>query len=273
MICIHGGPGAPGYMAPVAREIAARPGMERLVLEPWQRPSSDKWTLSVELHISDLLTLLREHPGLRGRRPVLLGSSWGAMLALCVAARVSESLAGVILVGCGTFDQASRDEFKRRLAARTDESVQARIAAAEALADPDARLSAKADAMLDAYSYDLISRDTEIAHVDARANRESWDDMLRLQGEGVYPAAFAGVTCPLLMVNGDVDPHPGDWIARGLADVIPAWRDPAAAAAAVVTLARCGHYPWLERHGRMAFYEAVGGLLEGLESSREKFRE
>ncbi len=32
--------------------------------------------------------------------------------------------------------------------------------------------------------------------VDARAQRETWADMIRLQAEGIYPAAFASIKSP-----------------------------------------------------------------------------
>ena len=39
---------------------------------------------------------------------------------------------------------------------------------------------------------------------------ESWNDMVRLQDAGVYPAEFAHITCRALMLHVSYDPHPGD---------------------------------------------------------------
>ena len=41
--------------------------------------------------------------------------------------------------------------------------------------------------------------------VDEAANRETWDDALRLQAEGVEPARFAAVTCSARMFHGACD--------------------------------------------------------------------
>ncbi len=71
---IHGGPGAGGEMAPVARELASVGG----VLEPLQT------AVSLEGQVQELQSIVTDH----GRSPVtLIGYSWGAWLAFIVAAR------------------------------------------------------------------------------------------------------------------------------------------------------------------------------------------
>ena len=87
----------------------------------------------------------------------------------------------------------------------------------------------------------------------ARGKRESWDDMLRLQDAGEYPAAFARVRCPVLMLHGDADPHPGRMIHASLA--------PHVARLAYHELARCGHEPWRERWARGEFFRVLGAWL------------
>ena len=53
VVLLHGGPGAAGYLAPVARELA---GSFR-VLEPFQRGSGGA-PLTVARHVQDLLELI-----------------------------------------------------------------------------------------------------------------------------------------------------------------------------------------------------------------------
>jgi pimeloyl-ACP methyl ester carboxylesterase len=71
---IHGGPGAGGEMAPVARRLAAQPG----VLEPIQTAPS------VEGQIEELHETLLRYAALPA---VLIGFSWGAWLSLLTAVR------------------------------------------------------------------------------------------------------------------------------------------------------------------------------------------
>jgi hypothetical protein len=56
--------------------------------------------------------------------------------------------------------------------------------------------------MLPVYACDLLASPHEDDHVDARAYHETWDDMVRQQTEGIYPAAFATIEVPILMVQG-----------------------------------------------------------------------
>jgi pimeloyl-ACP methyl ester carboxylesterase len=85
--------------------------------------------------------------------------------------------------------------------------------------------------------------------VRAGGDNETWDDMVRLQKEGIYPAAFAMIKVPILMIHGTFDPHPGRLIFAGLRPYLPQleYRE----------LERCGHYPWLERAAADAFFTLV----------------
>ena len=53
VLALHGGPGAPGYMAPVARLLAEH----YFVCEPLQRPSGSH-ALTVETHVRNVLLKL-----------------------------------------------------------------------------------------------------------------------------------------------------------------------------------------------------------------------
>ena len=74
---LHGGPGAPGYMAPVARELSSTWG----VLEPLQT------AITVEGQVQELRKVLQNYADL----PVcVIGSSWGAWLGFIVSAHFPE---------------------------------------------------------------------------------------------------------------------------------------------------------------------------------------
>src|SRR5690242_20488364 len=89
---IHGGPGAPGEMAPVARELSSRCG----ILEPLQTRET------LEGQVEELQTVLRKH----GQLPVtLIGYSWGAMLSYILTARQPSLVKKLILVSSGVFEE------------------------------------------------------------------------------------------------------------------------------------------------------------------------
>jgi pimeloyl-ACP methyl ester carboxylesterase len=228
-------------MAPVARGLAS----SYRVVEPFQRGSSHE-RLTVARHVADLHEVINFYAGCC--RPPLLGGSWGAMLALAYAATHPGSTGPLILVGCGTFDLAARADLQKNIRERMNDEIRARLKRADQL-DQEERLKASVEAMMPIYSYDIRASPHEEDKVDARAHQETWDDMERLQAEGIYPAAFATIGVPILMVHGTFDPHPGRLIFAGLRPYLPQleYRE----------LERCGHYPWLERAAADAFFALI----------------
>jgi pimeloyl-ACP methyl ester carboxylesterase len=227
VVLLHGGPAAPGHMAPVGRGLAGR----FRVLEPFQRGSGAE-PLTVARHVADLDEIME--PG-----AALVGSSWGAMLALAYAAQHPERAGPLVLIGCGTFDTAARARMREILEQRLTPETQRRL---EAL-DPDERL----------FTYDPVEEPDESEPVDARAHQETWEDMLRLQRDGVYPEAFRAIRSPALMLHGAYDPHPGRMIRDSLSLYLPQleyheWE-------------RCGHYPWREKAVRTEFFRVLLGWL------------
>ena len=243
VVVLHGGPGAPGHMAPVARGLAD----SFRVLEPMQRASGGE-PLTVAGHVADLHQVLTSHCG--GARPALVGSSWGAMLALAYAAAHPGRAGPLVLIGCGTFDPEARDRMRAILDERMGDSLRQRLERLpEEFPDADERLRIMGELILPLYSHDLVTTDQEIEAYDARAYDETWEDMLRLQEEGVYPGVFEAIDGPVLMLHGAADPHPGPMIRASLEPYLPQleyreWE-------------RCGHYPWLERHMRDEFFAAL----------------
>lgn len=245
-IVVHGGPGAPGNMAPVAR------GLEDSfqVLEPWQRGSGGA-PLTVARHIADMHQLIESRCG--GARPALIGSSWGAMLALAYAAAHPRSAGPLVLIGCGTFDPGARDRMHAILEERMDNGLRRRMERLpQDFPDPDERLGVEANLIAPLHSYELVTSDQPF-EVDARANEETWRDMLRLQEEGVYPAAFAAIDVPVLMLHGAVDPHPGPMIRVSLEPHLPQLE--------YCEWEFCGHYPWLEKAARGEFFAVLRAWL------------
>ena len=82
---IHGGPGAPGEMAAVARELSSFLG----ALEPLQTEAS------VDGQVEELRGILDEY----GTLPLtLIGLSWGAWLSIILAARYPKFVEKLILI-------------------------------------------------------------------------------------------------------------------------------------------------------------------------------
>lgn len=242
---LHGGPGAAGYMAPVARALSNRFD----VFEPLQRGSGLE-PLTVARHVQDLddaITRNCDQP------PAIVGHSWGAMLALAHAGAHPDRVSSLVLVGCGTFSRAARARMGEILAARRTRAIERELELSASCTDPDERLSRRGRIMQKLQSCDLMEGADEPARCDARAHEETWRDALRLQEEGIHPKAFAAIRVPVLMLHGVEDPHPGPMVRDSLLPFIPQLE--------YVEYARCGHYPWLEKEAHEAFWDALGKWL------------
>ena len=236
VLVVHGGPGALGDMAPVARGLADTFG----VIEPWQRTAAEQ-PLTVDRHVADLETVVESH--CRDERFAVVGHSWGAMLALAWAAACPDRAAPLVLVSCGTFDSDSRAAFKRTVDERLGDAARRRIAALP--------MQQRFEAIRNVYDYDAVdyAPAPDAPPFDERANAETWRDMVRRQEAGEYPAAFAAVRAPVLMIHGSHDPHPGPATRDTLKRHLPQLE--------YHELPNCGHDPWRERQAREAFFSRL----------------
>ncbi|MFW6056410.1 MAG: alpha/beta fold hydrolase [Chloroflexota bacterium] len=240
VVLLHGGPGAAGYMAPVARELSD----SFRVFEPLQR-ASDDGPLTVQRHIDDLHEVILSY--CCDIAPVLVGHSWGAMLALAYAACFPGTVRGVVLIGCGTFDVEARAELQSTINERTTPEFNQRLRrVTKDITDPDVRLCVLARFLEPLYTFDPLPFEDETEDYDSRGHDQTWNDMLRLQQEGVYPKAFEAIEAPVLMLHGSWDPHPGRKTFETLSAHMQQLQ--------YVELRDCGHYPWRERHARDEFY-------------------
>jgi pimeloyl-ACP methyl ester carboxylesterase len=253
VVVLHGGPGAPGSAAGLAQAL----GEHFEVLEPLQRRSGQV-ALTVSQHVEDLRAIAP-------RPVVVVGWSWGAMLGLSFAARYPDRVSALVLVGCGTYDESARALFRSTLEERLGASGRALIATLNgrlaAESEPAARAAILGElgaAYMKAESYDVIEgTDDERAAglpADDAGHVETWNDVLRLQREKIEPAAFSAISARVLMIHGDVDPHPGPATRDTLRELMPTLE--------YLSLERCGHEPWRERHARGRFFEAICQWLD-----------
>ena len=245
---LHGGPGAPGSVASLARQLSD----SFHVLEPLQRRSGAV-PLTVAQHVDDLARVLP------GRMPII-GWSWGAMLAMSFAVDHPDLVQSLVLVGCGTYDPSARATYasamSRRLGADGRRRMAELHAALEATSDPGARddlLAQRGALATQAQSVALIEPNKSDLSADALGHEETWNDVLRRQDEGIEPRAFAAIATPVLMIHGDDDPHPGAAIRDTLRPFLPKLE--------YLGIARCGHLPWLEQDGRDLCLRAVRAWL------------
>ena len=89
---IHGGPGAPGEMKPIAEELSKTYG----VLEPLQTKDS------LDGQLEELKSVLMENASI----PItLIGHSWGAMLGFIFTAKNPALVKKLALLSSGIFEK------------------------------------------------------------------------------------------------------------------------------------------------------------------------
>ena len=242
---IHGGPGAGGEMAPVARRLASGWG----VLEPIQRATS------LEGQVEELRSVLEKN----GDPPVtLVGFSWGAWLSFIVAAHYPALIRKLILVGSGPYEEkyVARLQETRLSRLREEERTEFQCII-RALGDPVtedkdsllARLGALAS-KTDEYD-PIMDKPDESDSVGGQGDlfQQVWSEAAELRRNGELLALGKQIACPVVAIHGDYDPHPAEGVRGPLSAALTCFR--------FILLENCGHTPWIERQARDRFYEIL----------------
>jgi pimeloyl-ACP methyl ester carboxylesterase len=246
---IHGGPGAGGEMAPVARKLAPYYG----VLEPIQT------AVTLEGQVQELRKVLES----QSHSPVILiGFSWGAWLSFIVAARYPALIKKLILVGCAPFEErytAALHEIRLiRLDADEKTEFESLLQGLNNPATKDKdRLLARLGALaFKADAYDaLLDQVDETDRIDQKGDifQSVWDSAAKMRRSGELLALSEHIQCPVVAIHGDHDPHPAEGVGEPLSGVLRDFR--------MVVLEKCGHTPWIERQARDRFYSVLEAEL------------
>ncbi len=237
---LHGGPGAPGTLAPVARELSTLHG----VLEPLQSVDT------IAGQVAELHACLQAHAAL----PVTLtGHSWGAWLAILYVVAHPDRVRKLILVGSGPFTPESAAEIMPTRLSRLSpadraeaDTLFARLAGS---ADP-ATMHRLGEIMAQTDHYDpLPADDTDALPFQPDVHAKVWAEAKELRESGELLRLAAQVGCPVVAIHGDYDPHPAEGVRAPLAGLLHDFR--------FILLPHCGHEPWREREAKEEFYRVL----------------
>lgn len=239
---VHGGPGAAGELAPVARALAAGRG----VLEPLQT------RLTLEGQIDELAEALERD----GRLPMtLVGHSWGAMLCYILAARSPSLVRKLVLVAGAAFDESYAPGIIETRMSRLTETEWAELEALSAtMNDPSSRARDEAfrsmgELLARADSLDPVPHRDEVVEHRYDIYAGVWPQAAELRRSGKLLEMGRRIRCPVVAVHGDYDPHPYEGVSVPLSRALRDFR--------LVLIEQCGHLPWLERGARERFYEVL----------------
>ncbi|MHC4519638.1 MAG: alpha/beta fold hydrolase, partial [Planctomycetota bacterium] len=240
VVVVHGGPGAPGEMAPVARELAGQWG----VLEPLQTEAS------VAGQIDELRVVLEANAELPA---TLVGYSWGAWLSLLCAAHHPGLVRKLILVSSAPFaEEYAAGILMTRLSRLSEDEQRIVGSMMEAIKDPAVRdkdallarfgaLFARADACAP------VTLEAEGLEVSWEIHQSVWKEAAQWRSSGKLLDFARKIRCPVVAIHGDCDPHPAEGVRAPLSGPVQDFR--------FILLDHCGHKPWIERQAAETFYD------------------
>jgi len=246
---VHGGPGAPGEMAPVARELSQVAG----VLEPLQT------TATIQEQVEELRDILEDDASL----PLtLIGFSWGAWLSCILASFHPELVKKLILVSSGPIDPKYASSVMKtrlqRLYGVDKKEAASLYHALDISASFDnnycERLSRFSELISKADSFDLLPDKGDKVRLDVDIYRTVWNEASRLRSSGRLLEIVQHIKCPIVAIHGDYDPHPANGVKHPLSRAVTDFR--------FILLERCGHYPWRERNARDTFYRILNAEIQ-----------
>ncbi len=247
MAVLHGGPGAAGEMAPVARQLSSSVG----VLEPLQTATS------MQRQVEELKTVLEKN----GDLPVtLIGFSWGAWLSFMVAAKYPHLVRKLILIGSGGFEAKYAAGIQQaRLSRLTEEERSEAISCLAVLddlttvGDKKATFKRIGELFSKADAYDPVEQESEVIDHNVDIYMNVWREAAELRASGELLKLGKHIKCPVVAIHGDYDPHPAAGVQKPLFLTLKDFR--------FTLLKNCGHKPWIERHARDEFYEILNNEI------------
>jgi pimeloyl-ACP methyl ester carboxylesterase len=243
---IHGGPGAPGEMAPVAKALSIGVG----VLEPLQTQDS------VGGQVKELKDVLEKN----GELPLtVLGYSWGAWLGFILTAQYPSLVKKLILVSSGPFEEQYVAQIMQtrlsRLSPEEREQI-SRIMKLLQLGERNREVTTEFGALMDkADSFNPVQQELDDGGFEFQEDiyQKVWTEASSLRKSGALLKYADSIRCPVVAIHGEYDPHPAQGVAEPLSRTLRNFQ--------FNLLQRCGHTPWKEKEGKDVFYATLGQEL------------
>jgi pimeloyl-ACP methyl ester carboxylesterase len=239
---VHGGPGVPGHMAPVARELAK----DRGVIEPLQTKDT------INGQIEELADVLKKHADIP---VVLIGHSWGATLSYLTTTHFPDIAKKLILIGMPPLKVQDRPDLTPTWLSRLSTAERIDFLSLEKTVwdgkkgDKSSpmrrlfRLIAKGD------SYAPIKSKDEVLEYQLNVNVSIFRE-LTIQPQYLDLTDLGkAIKCHVVAIYGKYDPRPAKVVQETLSKVIKDFN--------YILLDKCGHYPWMEKYARDKFFKIL----------------
>jgi len=251
---LHGGPGCPGALAPVARELSS----DRGVLEPLQTADT------IDGQVFELAAVLRENADLP---VILIGWSWGATLGFIFAARNPYLVQKLILVCAAAFEAKYMANIYTDRLLRLSEDARKEVFALEksiwdsSEEDKSASMARLFELFTKADSFNLLPHRDEVLEYQLDINISVGLEARKLETGGKFLELGKKIECPVVAIHGDYDTHLPAGVNGPLSRMLKDFR--------FILLEKCGHEPWYEKYARDKFYEVLRKEIDyGLTESK-----
>jgi proline iminopeptidase len=261
LLLLAGGPGMPpDYMQPIATGLGTK---HRYILldqrgtGKTRQDALDATTVNLDTYVADV-EALRAH--LQLDKWVVLGHSWGGMLAMAYAARHPGRVQALVLVASGGptlhFLDYFFDNQVARLTLEERELVKYWSDPARSAADPQRALYERFRAAAPGYVFDrkvalLLAAATPPQAFSAEVYNLMMADLKARPYD--LRSALESLSFPVLIIQGRQDPT-GDSTAHEIRGSLPQ--------ASLQFIERCGHFPWIEQPE--PFFRDVSAFLSGV---------
>lgn len=235
-------------MAPVAMQLSEKYG----IIESLHRAPS------FEGQIEELKEIIDNH----SQEPVVLvGYSYGGFLGFVFAGLYPDLVNKLILVSSGPFEaRYAQGLFEKRLNRLDLEHRKRAENLIKQIDDPAldnkneifsllGQLISKAD------SYDPISIAEDNIEASFEVYRDVWPDVQALRQNVKLLFYGETITCPVVAIHGDYDPHPMEGVSIPLSKTLLDFK--------MIPLENCGHHPWLEKQAKDEFYKVLDAEIQG----------
>jgi pimeloyl-ACP methyl ester carboxylesterase len=241
VVLLHGGPGAAGTMAPVAKKLSSKTGVLEILNQG----------RSIEEQVYEIYEEILRYCDL----PVILaGHSWGAWLGWIFTAKYANLVSKLILISAGPFEAKYTSEILATRLNRLEDHEKARFHyLAKQISDvknEDAndafmelgKMMMKSDQYNsmpfpndDMLSYDVFSK--------------VWPEADKMRKSGKLLALAEKISIPVKSIHGNYDPHPFKGVFEPLRKNLSDFK--------MHIIDKCGHYPWLEVEAQDSFYDKL----------------
>jgi pimeloyl-ACP methyl ester carboxylesterase len=245
VVLIHGGPGAPGSLAPVAGKLSESRGVVEV--------------LNNGTTIGDQLFEIYEEVIRSCDLPVVLvGHSWGSWLSLIFVSKYPQLVSKIILMGTPPFDKEYAKEIMptrmKRLDDRNKELLTQYLRTIDSSPDSDDMFRRTGNLLSLADSFEPAGDEDHVIAYRYDVFRNVWAEAEKMRQSGKLLNLAKGISCPVVAIHGNYDPHPFQGVHQYLKDRLPGFK--------MHIIDKCGHYPWNETHAADNFYNILTAAIQ-----------